>query len=111
MLGSFTLELAPPVGGINTGPNSKTCIALNVEKGIQFILGTQYGGEMKKGIFTMMSHWMSEQGVLTMQCSASEGLRDKDVTLFFGHPGSGKTTLSLERGKRILIGDDEHCWR
>ena len=84
-------------------------MALDVQKGIQLILGTQYGGEMKKGVFTMMSYWMSEIGVLTMQCSASEGLKNKDVTLFFGHPGSGKTTLSID-SHRLLIGDDEHCW-
>jgi phosphoenolpyruvate carboxykinase (ATP) len=84
-------------------------VALDVQKGTQLILGTQYGGEMKKGVFTMMSYWMSEIGVLTMQCSASEGLNNKDVTLFFGHPGSGKTTLSID-SNRLLIGDDEHCW-
>lgn len=83
---------------------------MDLHKGEQIILGTQYAGEMKKGIFTMMSHWMSEIGVLTMQCSASEGRKSKDVTLFFGHPGSGKSTLSMDQN-RLFIGDDEHCWR
>lgn len=90
------------------GVGSKTCVALAIERGEMVILGTQYAGEMKKGVFTLMNYLMPKRGVLSMHCSANEG-PDGDVSLFFGLSGTGKTTLSADPRRR-LIGDDEHCW-
>jgi phosphoenolpyruvate carboxykinase (ATP) len=87
---------------------SRTSIDLSLERREFVILGTQYAGEMKKGIFTAMHYLMPEHGVLSMHCSANEG-EAGDVSLFFGLSGTGKTTLSADPGRR-LIGDDEHCW-
>jgi phosphoenolpyruvate carboxykinase (ATP) len=87
---------------------SKTSVTLCFEKKQFVILGTEYAGEMKKGVFTIMNYIMPKQGVLSMHCSANEG-PDGHVSLFFGLSGTGKTTLSADPA-RSLIGDDEHCW-
>lgn len=90
------------------GVSSTTSIMLNLEQRELLILGTNYAGEMKKGVFTAMNYWMPMRRVLSMHCSANEGAKG-DVSLFFGLSGTGKTTLSTE-SRRRLIGDDEHCW-
>jgi phosphoenolpyruvate carboxykinase (ATP) len=87
---------------------SKTSIDVSFEEKQLVILGTQYAGEMKKGVFTVMNYLMPKQGVVSMHCSATVGKKD-DVTLYFGLSGTGKTTLSADPN-RFLIGDDEHCW-
>jgi len=88
--------------------NSEVFVVFNVEKNIAVIGGTWYGGEMKKGIFSMMNYWLPLEGKLSMHCSANVG-KDGDTALFFGLSGTGKTTLSADP-KRNLIGDDEHGW-
>ena len=91
------------------GVGSETCVALNFDRGEMVILGTEYAGEMKKGVFTIMNYLMPKTGILSMHCSANEDPDKKDVSLFFGLSGTGKTTLSADENRR-LIGDDEHCW-
>jgi phosphoenolpyruvate carboxykinase (ATP) len=90
------------------GVSSETSVSISFEQGEFVILGTEYAGEMKKGVFTVMNYIMPQENVLSMHCSATEG-REGDVSLFFGLSGTGKTTLSHDRERR-LIGDDEHCW-
>ena len=90
------------------GLHSDVYVCFNVEENISIIGGTWYGGEMKKGIFSMMNYWLPLEGKLSMHCSANVG-EDDDVCLFFGLSGTGKTTLSTDP-KRALIGDDEHGW-
>ncbi len=88
---------------------SKTSIALNLEAGELVILGTEYAGEMKKGVFTVMNYLMPKRGVLSMHCSATADPASGSSSLLFGLSGTGKTTLSADP-KRQLVGDDEHCW-
>ncbi len=90
------------------GLNSEVAIAFNLEKRVAVILGTWYGGENKKGIFSLMNYWLPLEGVMPMHCSANVG-KEGDTALFFGLSGTGKTTLSADP-ERNLIGDDEHGW-
>ncbi|AMA50481.1 phosphoenolpyruvate carboxykinase (ATP) [Flavobacterium covae] len=90
------------------GLNSEVYIAFNLTEKVQLIGGTWYGGEMKKGLFSMMNYYLPLQGMASMHCSANKG-KDGDVAVFFGLSGTGKTTLSTDP-KRELIGDDEHGW-
>lgn len=91
------------------GVESDTCVSINFDAGEMVILGTEYAGEMKKGVFTIMNYLMPKKGVLSMHCSCNVGQKLNDVSLFFGLSGTGKTTLSADP-ERDLIGDDEHCW-
>ena len=90
------------------GLNSENFVAFNMTEGMQIIGGTWYGGEMKKGMFSMMNYLLPLKGIPSMHCSANVGA-DGDVAIFFGLSGTGKTTLSTDP-KRRLIGDDEHGW-
>ena len=91
------------------GLNSDTCVAFNVSSREQVILNTWYGGEMKKGMFSMMNYYMPLQGIAAMHCSANTDMKGEHTAIFFGLSGTGKTTLSTDP-KRLLIGDDEHGW-
>lgn len=92
----------------NHGLHSEVFVTFNIEKRLALIGGTWYGGEMKKGIFSMMHYWLPMQHCLSMHCSANIGVGN-DTCLFFGLSGTGKTTLSTDPHRR-LIGDDEHGW-
>ena len=91
------------------GLNSDTCVAFNVTTREQVILNTWYGGEMKKGLFSMMNYYLPLKGIAAMHCSANTDMEGKNTAIFFGLSGTGKTTLSTDP-KRLLIGDDEHGW-
>ncbi len=91
-----------------SGMTSKTSVSLHFGRKEMVILGTQYAGEMKKGVFTIMHYLMPKRNVLSMHCSANQG-DGGSVSIFFGLSGTGKTTLSADPN-RFLIGDDEHCW-
>jgi len=96
----------------NHNLNSDTAIAFNIEEKLAVILGTWYGGENKKGMFSLMNYWLPLQNIMTMHCSANVGTSTigfRDTALFFGLSGTGKTTLSADP-KRQLVGDDEHGW-
>jgi phosphoenolpyruvate carboxykinase (ATP) len=93
----------------NDTVSSTTSVCLDIEGQEQVILGTEYAGEMKKGMFTVMNYILPKRGISSMHCSANESLDGSDVALFFGLSGTGKTTLSADPN-RALIGDDEHGW-
>jgi len=98
-----------PANRHTTGMTSKTSVTLNFKEKEFVILGTEYAGEMKKGVFTIMNYLMPKKGVLSMHCSATESKEDGSTSILFGLSGTGKTTLSADPN-RTLIGDDEHCW-
>ena len=98
-----------PANRYTTGMTSKTSVNLSLERREVVILGTQYAGEMKKAVFTLMNYLMPKRGVLSMHCSATVDPSTHESSVLFGLSGTGKTTLSADP-KRELIGDDEHCW-
>ena len=91
------------------GLNSETCAAFNITSREQVIINTWYGGEMKKGMFSMMNYYLPLKGIASMHCSANTDMNGENTAIFFGLSGTGKTTLSTDP-KRLLIGDDEHGW-
>ncbi|MCR5425136.1 MAG: phosphoenolpyruvate carboxykinase (ATP) [Bacteroidales bacterium] len=91
------------------GLRSDTAVAFNVTSHEQVILNTWYGGEMKKGLFSMMNYYLPLKGIASMHCSANTDMNGENTAIFFGLSGTGKTTLSTDP-KRKLIGDDEHGW-
>ena len=91
------------------GLNSETCVAFNTTTREQVIINTWYGGEMKKGMFSMQNYYLPLQGIASMHCTANTDMEGKNTAIFFGLSGTGKTTLSTDP-KRLLIGDDEHGW-
>ena len=94
---------------LNHKMNSETFIVFNLKKKIAIIGGTEYAGEMKKGIFSVLHYLLPMKNILSMHCSANVDLQNKNACLFFGLSGTGKTTLSTDPN-RLLIGDDEHGW-
>ncbi|HEY6037078.1 MAG TPA: phosphoenolpyruvate carboxykinase (ATP), partial [Kofleriaceae bacterium] len=98
-----------PANRHTAGMTSTTSIDLSFQRREFVILGSDYAGEMKKGVFTIMNYLMPKQGVLSMHCSATQARDSNDTSILFGLSGTGKTTLSADP-KRYLIGDDEHCW-
>ncbi|MFQ6674323.1 MAG: phosphoenolpyruvate carboxykinase (ATP), partial [Fidelibacterota bacterium] len=108
----FTVINASPVTDDDWedhGLNSETFIIFSLQRGIGIIGGSEYGGEMKKGIFSVMNYTLPLDGVLTMHCAANVDMNGENCALFFGLSGTGKTTLSTDPN-RLLIGDDEHGW-
>lgn len=98
-----------PADRLMADVGSITCVSLNLEDRELVILGTEYAGEMKKGVFTVANYFAPKRGVLSMHCSATADKQTRRSSLLFGLSGTGKTTLSADP-KRYLIGDDEHCW-
>ena len=91
------------------GLNSETAVVFNITSREQVIINTWYGGEMKKGMFSMMNYYLPLKNIASMHCSANTDLNGENTAIFFGLSGTGKTTLSTDP-KRLLIGDDEHGW-
>ena len=91
------------------GLNSETVAMFNITSREQVILNAWYGGEMKKGMFSMMNYYLPLKGIASMHCSANTDMNGENTAIFFGLSGTGKTTLSTDP-KRLLIGDDEHGW-
>ncbi len=106
---SFNASKAKVENYKELGLNSETATVFNLTDGEQVILNTWYGGEMKKGMFSIMNYSLPRQGVASMHCSANTDLNGENTAIFFGLSGTGKTTLSTDP-KRKLIGDDEHGW-
>ena len=106
----FTIIAAPGFKCIpeTDNTNSEACIAIDYENRIVLIAGSQYSGEIKKSVFSIMNYVLPKSGILSMHCSANIG-KEGDTAIFFGLSGTGKTTLSTDP-KRLLIGDDEHGW-
>jgi phosphoenolpyruvate carboxykinase (ATP) len=98
-----------PANRYTSGMTSKTTVDLSLERQEMVILGTDYAGEMKKGVFTLMNYLMPKEGILSMHCSATSSADGNESSVLFGLSGTGQTTLSADP-KRQLIGDDEHCW-
>ena len=105
----YTASLAKVDNYKELGLNSETCVAFNITSKEQVILNTWYGGEMKKGMFSMMNYFLPLKGIASMHCSANTDMNGENTAIFFGLSGTGKTTLSTDP-KRLLIGDDEHGW-
>ena len=105
----YTASKAKVANYKELGLNSETCVAFNITSREQVILNTWYGGEMKKGMFSMMNYYLPLQGIASMHCSANTDMNGENTAIFFGLSGTGKTTLSTDP-KRLLIGDDEHGW-
>ena len=98
-----------PANRLTKGMTSKTSVDLDIEDREMVILGTEYAGEMKKGVFTLVNYLMPKTDMLSMHCSATAEMESENCSLLFGLSGTGKTTLSADP-KRRLIGDDEHVW-
>ena len=98
-----------PANRLTTGTGSPTSVAVSLESRELVILGTEYAGEMKKGVFTVANYFAPKRGILSMHCSATADKETGRSSLLFGLSGTGKTTLSADP-RRHLIGDDEHCW-
>jgi len=105
----YTASKAKVANFKELGLNSETCVAFNISSKEQVILNTWYGGEMKKGMFSMMNYFLPLKGMASMHCSANTDMNGENTAIFFGLSGTGKTTLSTDP-KRLLIGDDEHGW-
>ena len=105
----FCASLAKVENYKEMGLNSETAVAFNITSREQVIINTWYGGEMKKGMFSMMNYYLPLKGIAAMHCSANTDMEGNHTAIFFGLSGTGKTTLSTDP-KRLLIGDDEHGW-